>query len=108
MGLDIGSSSIGVSKQGMSAVKDAIKLDLIEKSIESIKGDVETLKTNIDDYWHGASATAFSAKVEAEKSKVCTILGVLEEKMELDLGVMATNTAVADAEVATAIVGLTK
>lgn len=108
MGLDIGTSSIGVSKEGMTKVKEDIRIDLIEASIKNVKDDVEALKNNIPNYWVGAAATAFSAKAEAEKTKVITILKVLNEKMELDLGAMAANTAIADAEVASAIVGLTK
>lgn len=105
MALSMNTSSIGVSASGMKQVRDEIKMNLIDESVQSIDKNVENLESNIDNYWHGAAADAFKMKVDSERAKVITILNVLEAKMELDLGAMATNSAIADAEIAEAIFG---
>ena len=103
MALDISNASIGLDKGGIKKVKDDIELNLIDESIKVIKNDVEALKNNIPNYWVGAAGKAFALKCESERSKVSTILKVLKAKVEIDLGTMAANTVLADAEVATAI-----
>ena len=105
MALSIDTSSIGISSSGMKKVHDDIKLNLIEESIKSFNSDCQNVIDNVDNYWHGVSAESFKIKVNHDRAKIEAVLKVLEEKMEYDLGVMATNTAIADAEVAGAIMG---
>ncbi len=108
MGLDITQSSIGVDVSGMIALVKAIQTDLIGKSKDTVNTDVQTMRDNIENYWKGAAAGAFSTKCEIERARVEAILEVLELKLTKDLGTMAANTGIADTEVATAILGLDK
>ena len=103
MALDITQSSIGVDVSGMIHIKDAIKLYLIDDSISTVKTNTDQLISNMDNYWHGASANAFAVKVNNERIKVELILKILEAKIERDLGAIGMNVAIADADVAESI-----
>ena len=101
--MDIGQATSGVSSEGMKTVINKIQTDLINKAVDTIKTDVDSLVDNVDSYWVGQAAEAFKMKTKEDAVKIQTVLEVIKAKLEVDLGTMGVNVAAADRAVSDAI-----
>lgn len=57
--LGINDLSIGVSKSGMKAYREAIKISLLKDTITKMEDDWEAVETAINGAWQGASRDRF-------------------------------------------------
>ena len=96
MGLDIGTSSLGYDANNLSTLIEKLQVELIDSTIESLANGVQTLESNMPDYWVGDSAEAFRNKLEADSYKLAQQFQSISNALAGEIGQMMANVANSD------------
>ena len=107
MGLDIESSNLGYDINNLSTLIQKLQIELIDSTIESISTGVQTLESNMPNYWIGDSSEAFRSKLEVDSFKLAQQFQSISRALESEIKQMIANVANSDSTVAASILGET-
>lgn len=99
--LNIEQAGIGYDQVGITTFLNKLNLDVIDDLIQTIHGNMGTLRSAVDQVWAGQSANAFKEKLERDSETMRQTLEGIKDDVKAEFAQIAQNvdnydTAIAD------------
>ena len=92
MALTITNATIGYDRSGVEALKQAIRLKVVDQAIDRLETSFDSLTSSIDNMWVGHSAEIFKSNMHSDVDKIKTALSqtctTLEAELDHIMGAM--------------------
>ena len=101
--LNIEQAGIGYDQQGISAFLEKLNLDVIDDLVQTINGNMGTLRSAVDQVWAGQAANAFKDKLDRDSQTMIKTLDGIKDDVRAEFAQIAQNVDNYDSAIANSL-----
>lgn len=98
--LNIEQAGIGYDRSGIADFLNRLNLDVIDDLIQTIDGNIGTLRGAVDQVWAGQAANAFKDKLERDSNTMKETLDGIKDDVKAEFAQIAQNVDNYDSAIA--------